>query len=387
MTNVAIVGLGNISYEHIKAYRTFPEECRIVAGVDINEGAARSRLETWGIDVPVYPSTEAMLDAQDVDLISICTPPFTHREIAVTALSRGVHVVCEKPMASSLEECDAMIEAERSSGKRLSIIAQNRFTTPIWNLRRLLDDGHLGRLLHVQINSYWWRGRPYYDLWWRGTWEQEGGGCTLNHAVHHIDMMLWIAGRPAHVMAMMGNVAHDNAEVEDISMAILGYDDRRFGQITSSVVHHGQRQEIILQGDRARASAPWIVDASNSAPNGFPEHDEAYERELDATMAAYGALHYEGHAGQIKDMLDAIASDRRPAVTSTDGRAAIELITAIYKSSTTRSQIDLPLDPGDPYYARESMLTHVPRFFSKESSVESLGDGTITLGSAHVGDA
>lgn len=385
MIQVAIIGLGNISTAHFEAYRAFPQECRLVAVSDINEGAARKRLTSWGIDVPVYPTVDAMLDSEKIDLVSVCTPPFTHREISVAALSRGIHVLCEKPMASSLEECDAMIEAERSSGARLSIVAQNRFTTPIWNLKRLLDDGHLGRLLHTQINSYWWRGRPYYDLWWRGTWEQEGGGCTLNHAVHHVDMMLWIAGRPQSVMAMMGNVAHDNAEVEDISMAILGYEDRRFGQITSSVVHHGERQEVILQGDRARASAPWIVYASQTAPNGFPDHDAEYERELEERMAAYGTLPHEGHAGQVKDLLAAIASDRAHTVTSSAGRAAIELITSIYKAATSGQRVDLPLGTADPYYRRESMLAQVPRFYRKESSKESLGDGAITVSGAKLG--
>lgn len=93
----------------------------------------------------------------------------------------------------------------------------------------------------AQIDSFWWRGHCYYDLWWRGTWEKEGGGCTLNHAVHHIDMLLWMMGLPESVTSVLSNVAHDNAQVEDLSMSILRY-PRSLAQLTASVVHHGEEQ-------------------------------------------------------------------------------------------------------------------------------------------------
>src|SRR5665811_365013 len=97
----------------------------------------------------------------------------------------------------------------------------------------------------LSIDSAWWRGLPYYDLSWRGTWESEGGGPTLNHAIHHIDLLLWMMGEPQAVAAMMTNAWHDNAEVEDLSIALLRY-ERALAQLTSSVVHHGQRQQILV---------------------------------------------------------------------------------------------------------------------------------------------
>jgi predicted dehydrogenase len=90
-----------------------------------------------------------------------------------------------------------------------------------------IDSGLAGKICHAQVDSFWWRGHCYYDLWWRGTWEKEGGGCTLNHAVHHIDAIQWMLGFPSEVVAMMTNVAHDNAEVEDLSTAIFKYPTAR----------------------------------------------------------------------------------------------------------------------------------------------------------------
>jgi Predicted dehydrogenases and related proteins len=217
MINVAIIGTGGISHAHIKAYLQFPDRCRIAALVDIIPGKALRVKEQYGLDAEVFLDHHEILTRDDIDLVDVCTPPFAHAEISINALKSGHHVVCEKPMAASLEECDAMLKARDESGKKLSIIAQNRFREPIRNLRALIDSGIAGKVRSAQINSFWYRGHSYYDLWWRGTWEKEGGGCTLNHAVHHIDMLGWMMGTPTRVTSVLANTGHDNAEVEDLS--------------------------------------------------------------------------------------------------------------------------------------------------------------------------
>lgn len=288
MLNVAIVGTGNISHNHIQGYLQFGQRCRIVALVDIYPEKAEEKKARYGLtDARVYASHRQLLeDALPIDIVDVCTPPYVHAEISIDALHAGCHVLCEKPMAASLEECDAMIAAQQASGKTLSIIAQNRFTDAFWRLKAALDSGLAGKICHAQVDSFWWRGHCYYDLWWRGTWEKEGGGCTLNHAVHHIDAIQWMLGFPSEVVAMMTNVAHDNAEVEDLSAAIFKYPSGALTQLTASVVHHGEDQKIIIQGDKARISAPWQAYASVSADNGFPQETNDIEREalLDAVF-------------------------------------------------------------------------------------------------------
>lgn len=121
----------------------------------------------------MYASHQQMLASEpDVDIVDVCTPPYVHAEISIDALRTGCHVLCEKPMAASLEECDAMIAAQQASGKTLSIIAQNRFTEAFWRLKAALDSGLAGKICHAQVDSFWWRGHCYYDLWWRGTREK-----------------------------------------------------------------------------------------------------------------------------------------------------------------------------------------------------------------------
>ena len=178
MIRVAIIGTGGISDSHIQAYLQFPEKCQIVALVDIYPEKAVQKANQYELTARIYADHQALLNDGQFDLASICTPPYVHAEIAVNVLKAGKHVLVEKPMATSLQECDRMLAAAQASGRLLSVIAQNRFTTPMWRLKKVVEQGVIGKVLHAQVDSFWWRGSNYYNLWWRGTWEKEGGGCT-----------------------------------------------------------------------------------------------------------------------------------------------------------------------------------------------------------------
>lgn len=382
MLNIAVIGIGTISSAHIDAYLAFPKRCKLVAFVDIYPEKADQRIKDLALEgIDVYDSHQGILERTDIDLVSICTPPNSHAEIAIDCLKAGFHVLVEKPMAPSLEECDAMLEAEQESQKILAVVAQNRFRTPIMALKKTLDSGLAGRVLHTQIDSHWWRAHSYYDLWWRGRWETEGGGCTLNHAVHHIDMLAWMMGMPTSVAAILSNAAHDNSEVEDISVAAMQYDGGAMAQVTSSVIHHGEEQQLIFQAEKARISVPWKVVAHLPAGNAFPltENDLELEAELTRTFESQETLEYEGHRGEIDDVMRAIEEGTRPLIDGIQGRNTIELITAIYKAGAERRTVDLPIPTDDLFYTMKGMQDSMPRFYEKKESTLSL-DGDITLG-------
>ena len=380
MINVAIIGNGGICPAHVESYLKFPDRCRIAALVDIVPGKAEKMRERFGLDCETLEDYHELF-SRGIDLADICTPPFTHASITIDCLKAGLNVVCEKPMAASLEECDAMIRARDESGKKLTIIAQNRFRKEIRDVRALVQSGMAGKVRDARIDSFWFRAHCYYDLWWRGTWEKERGGCTLNHAVHHIDMLGWIMGLPERVTSILANTGHDNAEVEDLSVSVMEYPGA-LATVTASVVHHGEDQKLVFQCEKARISAPYDCFCSQPMPNGFPlkTSDKAFEQKAADYLASLPPLPYEHHAGQLDNVLTAIENGLQPAITGEDGRRTIELITAIYKAGSSRLPVEFPLKPDDPFYTVEGIRAHVPHFYEKTVSVMEQ-EGTLTFGS------
>jgi predicted dehydrogenase len=388
MINVAIIGTGNIARLHADGYLAFPDRCRITHLTDIYPDKVEDMAKAYRLGAKTAKSHKAFLD-EPVDLVSICSPPYCHAEIAVDFLKAGKNVLVEKPMAASLEECDRMIAAAQESGRVFSVVAQNRFRDPIYNLKKALDTGLIGKVVHAQIDSLWNRGHSYYDLWWRGTWEKEGGGCTLNHAVHHIDMLGWMLGAPEQVSAMISNANHDNAEVEDLSVSILKYgkssktNPGALAQITASVIHHGEEQQVIFQGEKARISAPWKAVAQVFQDNGFPvadrENDELIKK-LNDFYEGLPHLKHSGHTGQIDDVLTAVETGGKPLIRGEDGRLTIELITAIYKAGSEGRIVELPITKDDPFYTVAGIMKAVPHFYQKSVSIEHVA-GPITVGS------
>lgn len=362
LIEVAVIGAGDIANTHIESLLKFQDVCRIVALADICIDKAQEKVDRFGLKVGVYKTYQELFNKEAPDLALVLTPPFTHAEICVAALDASVHVLVEKPMATSLEECDAMLAASQKSGKLLSVIAQKRFTSPMVKLKSVLEAGLAGKILHIQVDSLWWRGHNYYDLWWRGTWEKEGGGCTLNHAVHHIDLLLWMAGMPAEVQSVIANLNHDNSEVEDFSSTALLYDDGRVGQIMASLLHHEGNRRLVFQGEKASIVVPWRVQASSAKDNGFPVANTPLEKKINQFYDQLPDVTHEGFDGQIYNMLEAIYGKDELQVDGIAGRRVIELVSAIYQSGTTGQRVKLPILPEDIFYTRSSILQHAPKF-------------------------
>lgn len=380
MIHVAIIGAGLISDAHIEGYLGFKDRCKIVAMVDIYPEKAEKKAKDYGLDIGIYKETTEMFNNHSIDLASICVPPFAHAQTTIEALNAGSHILAEKPMATCLQECDDMLAAAESNGRLLSIVAQNRYKNPLMKLKQVIDSGYIGKIIHAQVDSFWWRGSHYYDLWWRGTWEKEGGGCTMNHAVHHVDLFQWYAGMPSEVQAVITNLAHKNSEVEDFSTAVMYFDHGAIGQVTASLVHHGEQQKVVIQGERAMVAMPWEVKASRQMENGFPEEDPQTEVKIQSYYENLPDLEYTNHTGQIANVLAAVSGEAQLLIDGYEGRKTLELVSAIYQSGALHKRVKLPLTPEDPFYTRDGILEAAPRFYEKTHSVENVETGKITYG-------
>ncbi len=377
---IAILGAGAIAEVHIKAYQAYPELCEVRAVCDLFPEKAEELINRLGIPAKAYKDYRDALQREDIDAVSICLPPSAHPAAALDALGAGKHVLTEKPMAGSLEECDAMIAAAEKSGKLLGAVAQNRYKTPHQKLKRLLEENAIGPIRFATVNSLWWRGENYYDIWWRGTWEKETGGCVTNHAVHHIDLLQWMLGMPRSVSAVISNVGHSNSECEDVAVAVLRYPETLV-QLTASIVNHNEAQEILFHGEKASVGVPWQVTASKAQPNGFPEPDEETREQIQKRYDELPELKTEGHPAEIENFLRSIRGEETLLIDGKQGRNTIELIAAIYKSAYTGREVELPLSEDDVFYRKGGLASVMPHFHEKKKSIDNFAPSKpITLG-------
>lgn len=380
MTGVAIIGTGDIAGYHIEAYLGLADRCAIRAVVDILPEKARQKADRYGLNCEAVADYHDLLDRPDIQLVSICLPPALHCDVSVDFLLAGKHVLCEKPMAPTLDECDRMLAAQEKGRAKLSIVAQNRFKPDIMRTKLLLETGALGELLVAQASSLWWRGGKYYDLWWRGTWEKEGGGCTFIHAVHHIDLLLWLMGEVREVRAIAGNRNHGNSEVEDVSITTIQFESGAVGTLIASLLHHGEEQRFIIDGVNGSIEIPHKLSVSRQLDNGYPVADEPKRLELEALFAGLPQPALAEHQGQIEDMIRAIERDTEPLVDGMAGRRTIEFISAVYQSAFTGMPVSLPMTRKDSFYTKEGIMTVATRFHRKTASVTSYADSGISVG-------
>jgi len=166
------------------------------------------------------------------------------------------------------------------------------------------------------------------------------------------------------------------------STAVLHYANGSIGQVTASLLHHGEPQQFVVQGERATIAAPWKVIASSQKENGFPEPNPALEAEIQALYDQSPELVYTRHEGQIENVLAAIEGTEELLIDGRAGRRTLELITAIYYAGVRGERVPLPLTPENPWYTTQGILAHAPHFHVKSKSVENFADGEIIVGSA-----
>lgn len=375
MIKVMIIGCGAIAPAHIEGYLAYPEQAEITVLADQDTKRAEALIEKYGLHAVAVADYSEALDR--VDAVSVCTPPGLHRDAAVAALDAGCHVLLEKPMAPSLAECDEILAAAERNRRLISVVVQSRFVSGVKNVIDMVRSGAYGKNYYTRVNSEWYRGQSYYDLNWRGRWEVEGGGCTLNHSIHHIDLLLWAKGMPETLRAVAVNLNHENSEEEDFSSSVLKYADGSVAEITSSLISHGEAQGLHFMMKDAGVDIPFRAHASKARENGFPMEDEEKRAELEADFASRPLLKQENHGGQVGNFLRAINGEEELVSTGLDGRNCIEVITAIYMSAFTDRTVYFPILPDDIYYGNEWRKTAV-HFNEKKKDVTGFSDMTIT---------
>ena len=346
-----IIGCGMISRFHAKAIADI-KGAKVTACFDSFTSAA----DKFGAEIgcKVYHDLDKMLADPAVDVVTICTPSGVHMEPAVAAAKAGKHVIVEKPLEITLKRCDAMIAAADKAGVVLSTIFPSRFHESSQLLKKAIDKGRFGRLTMGDAYVKWFRTQEYYDSGaWRGTWALDGGGALMNQAVHSVDLLLWFMGPAVEVSAYTATLAHERIEVEDVAVANVKFANGALGVIeASTATWPGELKRIEISGDAGSA----ILREEDLAVWKFAKetkNDEAIRQKMASRTQTGGgaadpkAIGYHGHMLQFQDVLNAIKKGKQPLIDGPEGRKAIELILAIYKSAETGKPVKLPL-AGDP---------------------------------------
>ncbi len=345
---VAIVGTGKSVDNHLKALKAVADRAELVAAVDVDI----DRLNTVCGEHSIpnrYTSIDAMLAEQQPDLVNIVTPPATHKTLIIKCLEAGSWVYCEKPLCASLAEFDEIQAAEDRSSGYVSTVFQWRFGSAAQHLKRLIDQQALGRPLVGVCNTLWYRPAEYYRSPWRGRWKTEIGGPTATLGIHLMDLFLWLMGDWSEIRAMTGTLARD-IEVEDVSMAMLRFENGAMGSLVNSVL--SPRQESYMRLDFADATVE--VNALYRYNNDHWRFTLPDNTANPAARAHWEALSENtpgNHEIQLRQILDCMARDERPPVSSLDARRILELIASLYKAAYTGgSVLRGEITPDDSFY-------------------------------------
>lgn len=229
---VALIGCGLISESHIRAYKQHADRARITVCCDVDPERAEQRAALVG-DARVVTALEDALSDPDVDAVEICTPHHLHAEAVVAAARAGKHILCQKPLAKTLAECDAMLAAATTAGVTLFYGETNHTLPAAVAAKRVIDAGRIGRLIGMQATYAHWQGGKYLSTAWRYDPATTGGGQLLDGGIHYIDLMLNIGG-PIRSVSCFATRFRPELGGEDTAVLNARFEGGHLGSLFSS---------------------------------------------------------------------------------------------------------------------------------------------------------
>jgi UDP-N-acetyl-2-amino-2-deoxyglucuronate dehydrogenase len=326
-----IVGCGRIGQrhaEHIVNVGILSAVC------DTDKTKAKTLAEKYG--VPWFTSEEEMLVGRpDMDVISVCTPNGLHAEHSITALKAGKHVLCEKPMAISVKDCSAMIQAAERANKRLFIVKQNRFNPPVIAVKDLIDAGKLGKIYSVQLNCFWNRNADYYKNSWKGTKDLDGGTLYTQFS-HFIDLLYWFLGDVESLTALTGNFNHQGLiEFEDTGVVTLKFLSGVIGTINYTVNAYKKNMEgsltIFAEKGTVKIGGQYLNELEYQNLEGDPISNLPPGNPPNNYGQYFGSM--SNHDKVYQNLVDVLSGQGAIATSGMEGLKTVEIIEKIYKTA------------------------------------------------------
>lgn len=335
----AVIGAGHIGKRHAEMI-TREVDAELVALVDVRSA---EECDATHFNVPFFNSIEDLLASDlDFDVVNVCTPNGLHAEQSIAALEAKKHVVCEKPMGLSKDNCEKVIFKSLQMSKQVFCVMQNRYSPPSEWIKSIIEDGVLGETFMVQLNCYWNRDDRYYKKGgWKGTSDLDGGTLFTQFS-HFIDIMYWLFGDIDNIQGKFADFTHkDSTTFEDSGFVSFDFINGGMGSINYSTAVKEQNLE----------SSMTIIGSKGSVKIGGQYMNEVevcnipgYEMpELAETNPGndYGA--YKGSAANHHYVIENVINTLKGRTTSTtnalEGLKVVEIIERIYK--VRNSQMEL----------------------------------------------
>ncbi len=327
----AVVGAGHIGKRHAEMIRR-EAEAELVAMADVR---SKEECDAESFEVPFFSSMEEMLESGiSIDVVNVCTPNGLHAQQSLLALENGMHVVCEKPMGLSKDNCEKVIFKSLQKSKSVFCVMQNRYSPPSEWIKSVVENKLLGDIHMVQLNCYWNRdGRYYKKGGWKGTQELDGGTLFTQFS-HFIDIMYWLFGDIDNIEGKFADFVHaDSTDFEDSGFVSFDFVDGGMGSLNYSTAVANQNLE----------SSMTIIGSKGSVKIGGQYMNEVeicniqdYEMPtLKESNPANDYGPYKGSAANhnfvIKNVIDTLKGRTTATTNALEGLKVVEIIERIYK--------------------------------------------------------
>tara|TARA_B100001121_G_scaffold14572_1_gene11805 strand:+ start:1849 stop:2949 length:1101 start_codon:yes stop_codon:yes gene_type:complete len=346
---VAIIGT-NIGAKHFEDFQKVSERFEVHTLCGLTREAIDKILNS-NTNTKISLNFDDVLKIEEIDIIDICLPPHLHYSACKKAMEAGKHVICEKPLVSSLKEVDELEKISIETGNFIFPVFQYRYGLGFSKIKALIKSGITGKALVGSLETHWNRGKDYYSKPWRGTWEGEQGGAILSHSIHIHDLVSMILGPVSNVFAKLTTRVND-IEVEDCAALSLEMEN---GALVTSSITLGASNDT----SRLRFCFEGLTIESGASPDKpyNPADDEwtflarspVTQNQINEVLSKVKQPKswYAGMFDEIANKLDGCQSDE---VRLIDARKSLEFVTAVYDSSRHNKNIKLPISKLNPLY-------------------------------------
>lgn len=326
----ALVGCGRIAKRHAEHIHNFGQ---LAAVCDIDKAKADELAASYNANA--YYSIEDLLVAEkDVDVISVCTPNGLHAEHSIKSLKSGFHVLCEKPFATSVNDCGEMIKAAEANNRRLFAIKQNRFNPPVAAVKKTIEEGKLGKIYSIQLSCFWNRNPQYYENSWKGTKDLDGGTLYTQFS-HFIDLLYWMVGDVKNAKAFMGNYDHKGIiEFEDTGVVILEFYNGVIGTVNYTVNSYGKNMEgsLTVFGEKGtvKIGGQYLNELEYQNIEDYTIENLPTGNKANSYGTYQGSM--SNHDMIYENLIDVLNNNASISTSAFEGLKTVEIIDKIYSS-------------------------------------------------------